>query len=154
VIVDANADRARRFYEQRSFLPFPDLPMKLFHPVADVGSSSNEHRRKTQGMGSQHVRLLRRSRTRGRPLYRRTLPSRPTRVSATFDRVRRLGARLVTATMERRPEIGFGPYDRFFPAQDFLPIGGVGNLTALPLQNRARAGGASVFIDGKPSALR
>ena len=47
---------------------------------------------------------------------------------------RRLGAWLVTRTMERRPEIGFASYDRFFPSQDTMPLGGFGNLIALPLQ--------------------
>ena len=60
---------------------------------------------------------------------------------------RRLGAFLVTRTMERRPEIGFGSYDRFFPSQDTMPAGGFGNLIALPLQWLARASGNSVFVD-------
>ncbi|KAK0341363.1 hypothetical protein LTR94_026669, partial [Friedmanniomyces endolithicus] len=53
----------------------------------------------------------------------------------------------MTETMERRPEIGFGSYDRFFPSQDTMPLGGFGNLIALPLQRRARENGNSVFID-------
>jgi GNAT superfamily N-acetyltransferase len=36
VIVDAKDEAARRFYERESFLPFPDLPMKLFRPMADI----------------------------------------------------------------------------------------------------------------------
>jgi superfamily II DNA or RNA helicase len=60
---------------------------------------------------------------------------------------RRLGALLVTATLDRCPDIGFGSYDRFFPSQDTLPAGGFGNLIALPLQKRARAEGNSVFLD-------
>lgn len=60
---------------------------------------------------------------------------------------RQLGAAIVTDTMERRPEIGFASYDRFFPSQDTMPIGGFGNLIALPLQRRARERGNSVFID-------
>jgi len=36
VIVDAKGDNARRFYERESFLPFPDQPMKLFRPMADI----------------------------------------------------------------------------------------------------------------------
>ena len=60
---------------------------------------------------------------------------------------RRLGAWLVTRTMERRPEIGFASYDRFFPSQDTMPLGGFGNLIALPLQSQARARGNSVFVD-------
>jgi hypothetical protein len=60
---------------------------------------------------------------------------------------RQLGALLVTATMERRPEIGFASYDRFFPSQDTLPLGGFGNLIALPLQRGPREHGNSVFVD-------
>ena len=60
---------------------------------------------------------------------------------------RQLGAAIVTETMDRRPEIGFSSYDRFFPSQDTMPIGGFGNLIALPLQRRARETGDSVFID-------
>jgi hypothetical protein len=26
----------RRFYERESFLPFPETPMKLFRPMADI----------------------------------------------------------------------------------------------------------------------
>ncbi len=36
VIVDAKDENARRFYERESFLPFPDQPMKLFRPMADI----------------------------------------------------------------------------------------------------------------------
>ena len=49
--------------------------------------------------------------------------------------------------MERRPEIGFDSYDRFFPSQDALPRGGFGNLIALPLQRASRDRGNSVFVD-------
>jgi superfamily II DNA or RNA helicase/very-short-patch-repair endonuclease len=60
---------------------------------------------------------------------------------------RKLGAHLLTETMERRPEVGLRSYDRFFPNQDTLPKGGFGNLIALPLQKSARDAGNSVFID-------
>jgi hypothetical protein len=60
---------------------------------------------------------------------------------------RQLGAAIMTETMERRPEIGFASYDRFFPSQDTMPVGGFGNLIALPLQRRAPEHGNSVFID-------
>ena len=60
---------------------------------------------------------------------------------------RQLGAALITETMENRPEIGFTSYDRFFPSQDTMPLGGFGNLIALPLQRKARENGNSVFID-------
>ena len=51
---------------------------------------------------------------------------------------RRLGAHILTETMEYRPEIGLDSYDRFFPNQDTLPQGGFGNLIALPLQKEPR----------------
>ena len=60
---------------------------------------------------------------------------------------RNLGAHLLTETMERRPDIGFGSYDRLFPNQDTLPKGGFGNLIALPLQKQPRARGNSVFLN-------
>jgi len=60
---------------------------------------------------------------------------------------RRLGSLLVTATMDHCPDIGFDSYDRFFPSQDTMPLGGFGNLIALPLQNRPRENGNSVFLD-------
>jgi hypothetical protein len=60
---------------------------------------------------------------------------------------RRLGAFLITDTMERVPDIGFRSYDRFFPSQDSMPAGGFGNLIALPLQGLARSSGNTEFID-------
>lgn len=60
---------------------------------------------------------------------------------------RRLGTFLITDTMERVPDIGFGSYDRFFPSQDSMPAGGFGNLIALPLQGLARSSGNSEFVD-------
>jgi hypothetical protein len=60
---------------------------------------------------------------------------------------RQLGSVLITETMERRPEIGFASYDRLFPNQDIMPLGGFGNLIALPLQGAARKARNSVFVD-------
>jgi len=67
---------------------------------------------------------------------------------------RKLGAHVLTETMERRPEISLGSYDRFFPNQDTLPKGGFGNLIALPLQKQARERGNAVFLsdDFRPHA--
>jgi len=61
---------------------------------------------------------------------------------------RKLGAAILTRTMEQRPELGLDSYDRFFPSQDTLPKGGFGNLIALPLQKSPREAGNSVFVDG------
>ena len=60
---------------------------------------------------------------------------------------RRLGAHILTETMEQRPDIGLDSYDRFFPNQDTLPQGRFGNLIAMPLQGRPRKRGNSVFLD-------
>jgi superfamily II DNA or RNA helicase len=70
-----------------------------------------------------------------------------------FDRAllaitaRKLGCVLLTRTMERRHQVGLDSYDRFFPNQDTMPKGGLGNLIALPLQFAPRNAGNSVFID-------
>jgi hypothetical protein len=61
--------------------------------------------------------------------------------------VRKLGALLLTETMEQYPDIGFESYDRLFPNQDTMPSGGFGNLIALPFQKSPRAKGNSLFID-------
>lgn len=60
---------------------------------------------------------------------------------------RKMGAALLTETMERCPQIGFESYDRFFPNQDTMPSGGFGNLIALPLQRTPREKGNSLFLD-------
>ncbi len=60
---------------------------------------------------------------------------------------RKLGSFVLTETMERRPELGLGSYDRLFPNQDTMPKGGFGNLIALPMQKGPRANGHSVFVD-------
>jgi hypothetical protein len=60
---------------------------------------------------------------------------------------RKMGAFLLTQTMECRPEIGLDSYDRFFPSQDTLPKGSFGNLIALPLQKKPRENGNSLFLD-------
>src|SRR5947199_4019849 len=67
--------------------------------------------------------------------------------AVTAASARRLGSFVLTETMERRPELGFGSYDRFFPSQDTLPQGGFGNLIALPLQKQPRDLGNRVFLD-------
>jgi len=59
---------------------------------------------------------------------------------------RKMGAFLLTQTLERRPEIGLDSYDRFFPSQDTLPRGGFGNLIVLPLQKKPRENGNTIFL--------
>jgi len=60
---------------------------------------------------------------------------------------RKLGAAILTRTMERRHQLGLDSYDRFFPSQDTMPKGGFGNLIALPLQHMPRGHGNSVFLN-------
>ncbi len=60
---------------------------------------------------------------------------------------RKLGSSLLTFSMNKRHEIRFNSYDRFFPNQDTMPKGGFGNLIALPLQMETRKKSNSVFID-------
>jgi superfamily II DNA or RNA helicase/very-short-patch-repair endonuclease len=62
---------------------------------------------------------------------------------------RKLGAHLLTETIERHPDVGLDSYDRLFPNQDTLPSGGFGNLIALPLQKIPREQENSVFLDGR-----
>ena len=62
-------------------------------------------------------------------------------------KARRLGYAILTEAMRRNGRISFKSYDRFFPNQDQLPAGGLGNLVALPLQGRARREGNSLFVD-------
>jgi hypothetical protein len=61
---------------------------------------------------------------------------------------RKFGSALLTYAMNKRHELTFKSYDRFFPNQDTMPKGGFGNLIALPLQKAARRNNNSVFIDG------
>jgi len=60
---------------------------------------------------------------------------------------RKLGAHLLTETMERQPGLGLDSYDRFIPDQDTLPQRSFGSSIALPLQKRPRALGHSIFLD-------
>jgi hypothetical protein len=61
---------------------------------------------------------------------------------------RRVGAGLIREAIAIRGELDLASYDRFFPAQDFLPASGsIGTLIALPLQGRCRKWGTTVFLD-------
>ena len=62
-------------------------------------------------------------------------------------KARRLGYAILTEAMNREGKISFKSYDRFFPNQDTLPEGGLGNLVALPLQGNARKNSNSVFVN-------
>ena len=60
---------------------------------------------------------------------------------------RRLGTGLLREAMGLRGQMDLASYDRLFPSQDVLPVGGLGNLIAAPLQGRSRKDGATVFLD-------
>lgn len=62
-------------------------------------------------------------------------------------KARKLGNTILTQAMEHNGRITFKSYDRFFPNQDRLPHGGLGNLVALPLQGRARKMANSLFVN-------
>lgn len=62
-------------------------------------------------------------------------------------KARKLGNGLLTKAMEMYPVLSFTCFDRLFPNQDVMPVGGFGNLIALPLQLEPRKQGNSVFID-------
>ena len=65
----------------------------------------------------------------------------------TAFKARKLGNAILTEAMNCDVHMSFKSYDRFFPNQDTLPEGGLGNLVALPLQGMARRKGNSVFVD-------
>ncbi|MDB5390379.1 MAG: UvsW helicase [Planctomycetaceae bacterium] len=60
---------------------------------------------------------------------------------------RKLGALVLTESMERRPEIGLDAYSRCIPNQDTLPQKSFGSWVALPLQKHSREVGNCVFLD-------
>jgi len=62
-------------------------------------------------------------------------------------KARQFGNAILTEAMNRDGWMSFSSYDRFFPNQDYLPEGGLGNLVALPLQGQARKKLNSVFVD-------
>ncbi|MEV6210041.1 hypothetical protein AB0M03_23705, partial [Kitasatospora sp. NPDC051914] len=71
-------------------------------------------------------------------------------VPATLARA--LGTALLRRAIDTRKGMSLASYDRFSPAQDFLPIhskGGArfGNLIALPLHGASRGAGTTVFCD-------
>lgn len=65
----------------------------------------------------------------------------------TAAKARKLGKSVLAEAMNKDAHLSFKSYDRFFPNQDILPEGGLGNLVALPLQGNARRSGNSVFVD-------
>jgi superfamily II DNA or RNA helicase len=66
---------------------------------------------------------------------------------------RRLGTILVAKASALRPTLGLSAYDRLFPNQDALPVGGFGNLIALPLAKAPRQNGNTLFVDPRMVAF-
>ena len=66
---------------------------------------------------------------------------------------RRLGTILVAKASALRPTLSLGAYDRLFPNQDVLPVGGFGNLIALPLAKAPRQQGNALFVDARMEAF-
>lgn len=62
-------------------------------------------------------------------------------------KARQFCSSLITLTMERYPLLTMQSYDRIFPSQDQVAIGGFGSLIALPLEGEARTQGRTVFLD-------
>ncbi|SDY89122.1 hypothetical protein SAMN05661080_04929 [Modestobacter sp. DSM 44400] len=60
---------------------------------------------------------------------------------------RQVGSGLLREAIAVRGRMDLASYDRLFPSQDVLQVGGLGNLIAAPLQGRARRRGATVFLD-------
>ena len=60
---------------------------------------------------------------------------------------RRFGMALLTKGAESVEQKNFKSYDRMLPVQDKMPVGGLGNLIALPMQGQALRKGNSAFID-------
>ena len=60
---------------------------------------------------------------------------------------RALGTAFVREAIALRGRMDLRSYDRLFPSQDALSVGGIGNLIAAPLQGRCRRDGATVFLD-------
>jgi hypothetical protein len=60
---------------------------------------------------------------------------------------RQVGSGLLREAIAVRGRMDLASYDRLFPSQDVVQVGGLGNLIAAPLQGRARRRGATVFLD-------
>ena len=87
------------------------------------------------------------------PLVERSRSGKGAHIWLIFDEpihaslARKLGNALLTKGAETINLKNFKYYDRMLPAQDKLPLGGLGNLIALPLQGQALKNGNSAFID-------
>src|SRR4051794_10899439 len=60
---------------------------------------------------------------------------------------RQVGSGLLREAIAVRGRMDLASYDRLFPSQDVVQVGGLGNLIAAPLHGRARRRGTTVFLD-------
>jgi hypothetical protein len=60
---------------------------------------------------------------------------------------RALGTLILAKCGESNHRLDLASFDRFFPNQDYLPMGGFGNLIALPFQHAAVQQGNTLFVD-------
>jgi superfamily II DNA or RNA helicase len=60
---------------------------------------------------------------------------------------RQAGSGLLREAIAVRGRMDLASYDRLFPSQDVVAVGGLGNLIAAPLAGRARRRGTTVFLD-------
>ena len=92
------------------------------------------------------------------PLVERSRSGRGAHIWIFFDKpipaslARKFGIALLEKGAEQVNLKSFKYYDRMLPAQDMLPEGGIGNLIALPLQEKALLEGNSAFVDSNWNA--
>ncbi|MEO9238625.1 MAG: DEAD/DEAH box helicase family protein [Jatrophihabitantaceae bacterium] len=60
---------------------------------------------------------------------------------------RQVGSGLLREAIALRGRMSLASYDRLFPSQDVLQVGGLRNLIAAPLQGRCRRLGTTLFLD-------
>ena len=60
---------------------------------------------------------------------------------------RQVGSGLLREAIALRGRMSLSSYDRLFPSQDVLQVGGLGNLIAAPLHGQHRRRGTTVFLD-------
>jgi len=111
--------------------------------IRSRGSSTRSHLSNRAGNGMFLPRWSVRARGNGAHVW--VFFSAPIQASLA----RKLGAGLLTRTMERRHQVGLKSYDRLFPNQDTMPAGGFGNLIALTLQKVPRRADNGVFVDDR-----
>lgn len=69
--------------------------------------------------------------------------------AVSAKQARRLGFAIISHACENNRQLDLKSYDRFFPNQDFMPAGGLGNLIGLPFQAGPKKRACSVFVNEK-----